>query len=174
MYLLRPIYSLIYYVNVRSIGSGFTGAFTLTPDDCSNDYFQNLVAYENVTDYQCDYFAPGMIPADRATTCCHPTNQDNDTAGIMQLPTDRALLLDAGFRDVVVKFANDKALFFDQYAKSFKKMSELGRDISVQWCDYIYDSNETMPDKAVHDPAVEAVLANMEQGGRKLSGLRNP
>lgn len=71
-----------------------------------------------------------MTPEDRASTGCTPIES------VMQLPTDRALMLDSSFRDLVIKFANDKQAFFDQYAKSVKKMSELGRDISVQWCDY--------------------------------------
>lgn len=125
--------------------SGFMGAFTLTPDIFSNDYFQNLIAYENVTDYGCNYFAPGSTPESRATMGCHPTNQNNAMAGIMQLPTDRALLLDEGFRQYVVLFANDKDVFFKQFAKSMKKMSELGRDVSVQWCDYTSTTEVNIP-----------------------------
>lgn len=111
-------------------GSGFEGDFTPTPEDFSNDYYQQLVKYESVTTSNCDYFAEGMTPEDRASTGCTPIES------VMQLPTDRALMLDSSFRDLVIKFANDKQAFFDQYAKSVKKMSELGRDISVQWCDY--------------------------------------
>lgn len=118
------------------LGSGFTGAFTLTPDVFSNDYFQNLITYANVTANGCDYFAPGVTPTMRDNQGCHPTNQDNAEGGIMQLPTDRALLLDNGFLQHVKAFANDKTLFFTEFVRSFKKMSELGRDVSVQWCSY--------------------------------------
>ena len=61
----------------------------------------------------------------------------------MQIPTDRALLLDEGLRKYVVEYANDKDAFFKQFAKSAKKLSELGRDISVQWCNY--EQNYTEP-----------------------------
>ena len=119
-----------------STGSGFEGTFTPTPSEFSNDYFVNLVKYEEVTEHNCDYFAEGSTPKDRANTGCHPAEQGDSDGGVMQLPTDRALMLDAAFRDIVVKFANDQDAFFSQYARSFKKLSELGRDVSVQWCGY--------------------------------------
>jgi len=127
--------------------SGFMGAFTLTPDIFSNDHFQNLIACKNVTDYRCNYFAPGSTSESRATMGSHPTNQNQNNAmgGIMQLPTDRALLLDEGFHQYVVLFANDKDAFFKQFAKSMKKMSELGRDVSVQWCNYMSTTEVNIP-----------------------------
>ena len=94
------------------------------------------MSYANVTAYGCNYFAPGVTPEMRETQGCHPTNQDDPDGGIMQLPTDRALLLDDMLLKHVEAFANDQALFFTQFVKSFKKMSELGRDVSVQWCSY--------------------------------------
>ncbi len=119
-----------------ALGSGFTGAFTLAPDEFSNDYFKNLILYANVTDYGCNYFGLGVTPEMRDNGGCHPTNQDDSNGGIMQLPTDRALLLDDGLREYVQLFADDEQAFFNQFTKSMKKMSELGKDISVQWCDY--------------------------------------
>jgi hypothetical protein len=119
-----------------SVGSGFTGAFTHTPDVFSNDFFQNLIQYANVTDNGCDYFAPGVTPEMRDNHGCFPTNENDDNGGIMQLPTDRALLLDDSLLMHVKAFAEDKDLFFEQFAKRFKKMSELGKDVSVQWCSY--------------------------------------
>jgi len=127
---------------------GFSGAFTLTPDIFSNDYFQNLIAYENVANYGCDYFAPGSTPDSRANTGCHPTNQDNENGGIMQLPTGRALLLDEGLCQYVVTFANNKGDFFKQFIKSMKKMSKLGGYVSVQWCNYDTNYVESMPNSA--------------------------
>ena len=62
----------------------------------------------------------------------------------MQIPTDRALLLDEGLRKYVVEYANDKDAFFKQFAKSSKTVSELGRDISVQWCNYNQDYTEPL------------------------------
>lgn len=129
---------------VDSEGRGFVGAFTLNPDVFSNDYYQNLIAYENVTDYGCNYFAEGVTSTMRENGGCHPTNQSDDKGGIMQIPTDRALLLDEGLRKYVVEYANDKDAFFKQFAKSAKRVSELGRDISVQWCNYNQDYTEPL------------------------------
>lgn len=115
-------------------GSGFNGTFTASPNNFSNDYYRNLIEYENVTDYNCNYFAPGVFPDQRKEGGgCHATG---DSSIYLQLPTDRALLLDNQMRDHVVAFANNETLWFEQYARSIKKMSELGRDVSVQWCDY--------------------------------------
>ena len=119
-------------------GSGFVGNFTPSPLDFSNEYFVNLVKYENVTKDGCNYFAAGVTPEDRASEAeanggCAPAED------VMQLPSDRALMLDATFRDLVIHFANNQTAFFEQYTKSIKKMSELGRDVSVVWCDYDMD-----------------------------------
>ena len=130
-----------------STGSGFTGAFTLSPHEFSNDYYKNLALYANVTENGCDYFQPGDTPEMRANGGCHPTNQDDIDGGIMHLPTDRALLLDDGMLTYVAAFAIDEEAFFNQFTQSFKKMSELGRDVSVQWCDY--GSSYVAPEVAV-------------------------
>jgi catalase (peroxidase I) len=113
-----------------------------------------------------------VLPVMRATEGCHPT--DNTTV-LLQLPVDRALLLDSQFRDIVVAYANNETLFFEQYAKSVKKMSELGRDISVQWCDYnsTSDSSLTMDDDAKsQDTILEAVFSGLGLGGGR--DLRTP
>ena len=119
-----------------ALGSGFEGAFTLTPDDFSNDFFQNLIKYANVTDNGCNYFAPGVTPEMRDNKGCFPTQQNDANGGIMQLPTDRALLLDDGLLKYVKLFAEDEQEFFNQFTISMKKLSELGKDVSVQWCSY--------------------------------------
>ena len=48
----------------------------------------------------------------------------------------------------VVTIANNKDAFFEQFVKSMKKMIELGRDISVQWCNYDPNYVESMPTSA--------------------------
>lgn len=162
-----------------AIGSGFTGAFTLTPDEFSNDYYKNLILYANVTDYGCNYFAPGVTPEMRDNGGCHPTNQDSSSGGIMQLPTDRAMLLDAGFLNYVQLFANDEQAFFDQFTISMKKMSELGKDVSVQWCDYdpsfveeaaVNVNDGTGADANANTGDAESVVNDPSSGvGRKLA-----
>ncbi|KAK8359588.1 hypothetical protein V6Z11_A04G106000 [Gossypium hirsutum] len=46
--------------------------------------------------------------------------------GLMQLPTDKALLEDPVFRPLVHKYAADEDAFFADYAESHLKLSELG------------------------------------------------
>ena len=44
------------------------------------------------------------------------------------LPTDMALLEDESFRSWAQKYADDKELFYDHFAKAFGKLLELGVD----------------------------------------------
>nr|AIP90109.1 ascorbate peroxidase [Musa AB Group] len=46
--------------------------------------------------------------------------------GLLQLPTDKVLLDDPVLRDYVVLYATDEDKFFEDYAESHKKLSELG------------------------------------------------
>ncbi|KAL9241417.1 hypothetical protein vseg_015532 [Gypsophila vaccaria] len=49
-----------------------------------------------------------------------------DTDGLVKFPTDKALMQDPVFRRYVQIYAQDERKFFKHYAKSHKKMSELG------------------------------------------------
>ena len=51
---------------------------------------------------------------------------EQDTAGLLKLPTDKALLDDPVFRRYVELYAKDENAFFRDYAESHKKLSELG------------------------------------------------
>lgn len=44
----------------------------------------------------------------------------------MMLPTDMALLTDPNFKEWVVRYANDKEVFYADFAKAFTKFMELG------------------------------------------------
>ncbi|CAH2041446.1 unnamed protein product [Thlaspi arvense] len=46
--------------------------------------------------------------------------------GLLQLPSDKALLSDPAFRPLVEKYAADEDAFFADYAESHLKLSELG------------------------------------------------
>jgi L-ascorbate peroxidase len=46
--------------------------------------------------------------------------------GLLQLPTDKALLSDPSFRPLVEKYAADEDAFFADYAEAHVKLSELG------------------------------------------------
>ncbi|RAL49304.1 unnamed protein product [Cuscuta campestris] len=49
-----------------------------------------------------------------------------ETEGLLKLPTDKALLDDPEFRHYVELYAKDEEAFFEDYAASHKKLSELG------------------------------------------------
>ncbi|KAI9165000.1 hypothetical protein LWI28_005842 [Acer negundo] len=49
-----------------------------------------------------------------------------ESAGLLKLPTDKALLEDPEFRRYVVLYAKDEDAFLTDYALSHKKLSELG------------------------------------------------
>ncbi|KAK9065914.1 hypothetical protein SSX86_015316 [Deinandra increscens subsp. villosa] len=49
-----------------------------------------------------------------------------EKAGLVQLPSDKALLEDPALRPLVEKFAADQPAFFQAFAESFSKLSELG------------------------------------------------
>uniref|UniRef100_K3YJ02 L-ascorbate peroxidase n=1 Tax=Setaria italica TaxID=4555 RepID=K3YJ02_SETIT len=49
-----------------------------------------------------------------------------ESEGLLQLPTDKALLSDPEFRRYVELYAKDEEAFFKDYAESHKKLSELG------------------------------------------------
>jgi peroxiredoxin len=59
-----------------------------------------------------------------------PMQYSNTSLGeeLMLLPTDMALLEDPIFRSWVVKYAEDKDLFYDHFSKAFAKLIELGVD----------------------------------------------
>ncbi|KAF3957025.1 hypothetical protein CMV_017920 [Castanea mollissima] len=51
---------------------------------------------------------------------------NGESEGLLQLPTDKALLDDPEFRPYVELYAKDEDAFFRDYAESHKKLSELG------------------------------------------------
>ena len=50
----------------------------------------------------------------------------NKPTKLLRLPTDEALLADPALRQWVEAFAEDKFLFFEEFGKAFKKLSEAG------------------------------------------------
>ncbi|CAK9154584.1 unnamed protein product [Ilex paraguariensis] len=49
-----------------------------------------------------------------------------DKEGLIQLPSDKALLEDPVFRPLVEKYAADEDAFFADYAKAHLQLSEIG------------------------------------------------
>ncbi|GBG62164.1 hypothetical protein CBR_g29363 [Chara braunii] len=75
--------------------------------------------------------------------------------GLLRMPTDKALVMDAGLRKYVEAYAKDNSLFLRDYAAAHKKFSELG-------------CRETSPSFALAVTAAEA--AAKHSGSRRGSG----
>jgi hypothetical protein len=111
-------------------GSGYTGQFTATPAVLDNSYFVNLVKYEANQSGDCDYWHKSPAQREGPNGGCHlGPNQ------LLQLPTDRCATgrcapTSSASRSTRTPSPSSK------YAASVKKMSELGKDVSVQRCTF--------------------------------------
>lgn len=90
--------------------SGFDGPWVPNPTQFSNTYFKLLLHEE---------WHWGKSPAGFGQFY-------DDDQDMMMLPTDMALIDDEKFRHWVEKYAEDKDLFFDHFAKAYGKLLELG------------------------------------------------
>lgn len=90
--------------------SGFDGPWVPTPTKFSNTYFKLLLHedwYLQKNDFGVEQFY----------------DEDKD---LMMLPADFSLLKDKSFRPWVETYSEDKALFYDHFAKAFGKLIDLG------------------------------------------------
>lgn len=96
--------------------SGFDGAWVNAPTRFSNTYFKLMISEEwreKVLDNGVRQFV----------------HYDEDSEEeLMMLPTDLALIQDDSFRPWVELYAKDKERFFEDFAKVFAKLMELGID----------------------------------------------
>ncbi|KIW52145.1 hypothetical protein PV05_07810 [Exophiala xenobiotica] len=108
--------------------SGFEGKWVNNPTRFSNTYFKLLKMH----DWKNKVLANGLeqyVYVDEDLKDEDPELAEEET--LMMLPTDMALLEDPSFRVWVDKFAEDKELFFRDFAAVFAKLLELGiqRDV---------------------------------------------
>jgi cytochrome c peroxidase len=89
--------------------SGFDGPWTHSPTVFSNDFFVQLLN-SKWTERKWN----------------GPKQYEDETKKLMMLPGDMAFIQDPEFKKYVVKYANDEALFFADFAKAFSKLMELG------------------------------------------------
>ncbi|KAL1934319.1 hypothetical protein VTP01DRAFT_6501 [Rhizomucor pusillus] len=89
--------------------SGFDGPWTTTPTRFSNQFYKQLL---NNTWVEKKWDGPRQFV-------------DAEDGELMMLPTDMALL-EEPFRPYVELYAKDKQRFFDDFAKAFLKLIELG------------------------------------------------
>jgi len=96
--------------------SGFQGAWVHNPTRFSNQYFRLI---RTLT------WKKTKLPSGIEQFM----NYDEDTeTELMMLPTDMALNEDPAFKPWVEKYANNKDLFFQDFAEVFAKLTELGID----------------------------------------------
>ncbi|KAK8215358.1 hypothetical protein M8818_001979 [Zalaria obscura] len=94
--------------------SGFEGAWVANPTRFSNSYFKLMVGVE----WREKRLANG-------TTQFVHVDEDLEEE-LMMLPSDLALRNDEGFRPWVELYARDRERFFEDFAKAFAKLLELG------------------------------------------------
>ncbi|KAJ9220873.1 CAZyme family AA2 [Paecilomyces variotii] len=99
--------------------SGFNGPWVNNPTRFSNQYFKLLLNLEwKLTTLDNGFKQFIYVDEDLP--------EDEQDEPLMMLPTDMALVSDPGFEPWVRKYAEDKDLFFDHFAKAYGKLLELG------------------------------------------------
>ncbi|MCJ1306480.1 heme peroxidase [Agyrium rufum] len=90
--------------------SGFEGPWTFSPTTLTNDYYKLLL--DETWNYR-KWNGPKQF-------------QDKTTKTLMMLPTDMALVKDAGFKKHVERYAKDNETFFNEFRDVVVKLFELG------------------------------------------------
>ncbi|GFZ13194.1 ascorbate peroxidase 1 [Actinidia rufa] len=106
--------------------SGFEGPWTANPLIFDNSYFKELKSLQLL-----------IFTLSRELLT-------GEKEGLLQLPTDKALLCDPVFRPLVEKYAADEDAFFDDYAEAHMKLSELGLALWMTWRCFTGLLNETV------------------------------
>ncbi|GFF24061.1 putative heme-binding peroxidase [Aspergillus udagawae] len=97
--------------------SGFQGPWVNNPTRFSNQFFKLLLNLD---------WKPKTLPNGISQFVYVDPEAEEGDEPLMMLPTDIALKTDPAFRVWVDKYADDKDLFFDHFAKAFAKLMELG------------------------------------------------
>ncbi|KAI0888258.1 heme peroxidase [Annulohypoxylon maeteangense] len=105
--------------------SGFEGKWVNNPTRFSNQYFRLLLANER--EWRRKTLGNGVVQFVYEEAEEDGEEEEGEKMeGLMMLPTDMSLLSDSEFRPWVERYARDKELFFDDFAKVFAKLLELG------------------------------------------------
>ncbi|KAK2734545.1 hypothetical protein FQN57_001650 [Myotisia sp. PD_48] len=99
--------------------SGFEGPWVNNPIRFSNQYFKLLRNLE----WKKRTLSNGVVQFNYVD---EDVPEDERDEPLMMLPTDMAMLSDPVFSKWVARYAEDKELFFDHFAKVFAKLLELG------------------------------------------------
>lgn len=95
--------------------SGFWGPWTTSPTTFSNDYFKVLLEKKWT-----------LKKTHKGELWKGPQQFEDKSGELMMLATDLALINDVKFRPVVEEYAKDEKKFFDDFAKAWIKLQELG------------------------------------------------
>jgi len=95
--------------------SGYWGPWTFAPTTFSNQYFVLLLS---------EQWKPKTMHEGKPWK--GPFQYEDKTGALMMLPTDVALIQDPKMRVIVEEYAKDEKKFFDDFAKAWLKLQELG------------------------------------------------
>ncbi|CEM27536.1 unnamed protein product [Vitrella brassicaformis CCMP3155] len=95
--------------------SGYWGPWTRAPTTFSNEYFRLLME---------EKWSPKKTHEGKKWT--GPLQYEDPTGELMMLPSDIALIQDKEFKRWVEVYAKDEDRFFKDFARAFKKLTELG------------------------------------------------
>jgi cytochrome c peroxidase len=97
--------------------SGYWGPWTNAPTTFSNEYYRLLLE---------EKWTPKTTHQGKPWT--GPFQYEDKTGNLMMLPTDLALVQDKKMRPIVEEYAKDEKKFFEDFAKAWIKLNELGVD----------------------------------------------
>jgi cytochrome c peroxidase len=95
--------------------SGYWGPWTFAENTMSNEYFRLLVE---------ERWSPKTTHNGKPWD--GPDQYEDSTGKLMMLPSDIALIHDPEFKKIVELYAKDEDVFFQDFAKAFAKLLELG------------------------------------------------
>lgn len=102
--------------------SGFSGPWTPSPTMFTNDFYNQLATKKWV---EKKWKGPKQY-------------EDKETKELMMLPSDIALLKDKNFKKYVELYAKDNDKFFEDFAKVYKKLLELGVKFPEGTKEYVF------------------------------------
>lgn len=95
--------------------SGFWGPWTYAEAGFSNDYFKFLLDKRWT-----------VKTSHEGKAWTGPKQYEADGGKLMMLPTDMVLIEDPAFKKWVLTYAKSEEKFFEDFAKAFRKLTELG------------------------------------------------
>ncbi|KAI6091453.1 heme peroxidase [Hypoxylon rubiginosum] len=150
--------------------SGYDGKWVNNPIRFSNQYYKLLLA----NDWKKKVLPNGVEQFVYVEEDVEAEDGERPEE-LMMLPTDVSLLSDSSFRPWVERYAADKDLFFDHFAKVFAKLLELGirRDVNGRIIneENVEDGYRSAPKKS--DTATAPGDQNADQLGHEAGPLKN-